>query len=115
MAISISYLNRSYCFHLVNSGNPKLQEMGLSPLFLNTYPLYINLTGNIFFGGNNHYECRLSHDVAKILKVMNSNTYDRFETVYGFLKDNYTLHFSIYNHQIFFSDFMSLSIYKNMA
>ena len=116
MTISSSNLNKlngSYEFNMVNYNDEKFKKLGLEPLYLKVYPRYIDLEGNIFYSNLGHYECNLSNDIIKILKVMNSNLYDRFEHVYGFLNDDYPVRFSIYNNQIFFSDPMSLSVYKN--
>lgn len=106
-------LNGSYEFNMTNYNNEKFKKLGLEPLYLTAYPRYINLEGNIFYNGLTHYECNLANDVEKILKVMNSNLYDRFQHVYGFLNDDYPIRFAIYNNQIFFSNSMSLSVYKN--
>lgn len=111
--INIEKFNEPYRFNIVNMNNEELVKLGLEPLYLIAYPQYINLEGNIFYGGNLHYECDLSNDIESILHVMNSNVYDREKNIYGFLSDNYRICFQIYNHQIFFSDSMSLSVYKN--
>lgn len=118
MTISSSNLNKlngPYEFNMVNYNNEKFKKLGLEPLYLTVYPRYINLEGNIFYiyNGLTHYECNLANDIEKILKVMNSNLYDRFEHVYGFLNDDYPIRFSIYNNQIFFANLMTLSVYKN--
>lgn len=106
-------LNGSYEFNMTNYNNEKFKKLGLEPLYLTAYPRYINLEGNVFYNGLTHYECNLANDIEKILKVMNSNLYDRFQHVYGFLNDDYPIRFSIYNNQIFFSNSMALSVYKN--
>lgn len=110
---NLERLNKPYRFNMVNYKDEEFIEMGLKPLYLTTYPKYINLNGNIFYGGISHYECNLVNDIEQILKVINSNVYDRSEHVYGFLNDDYPIRFSIYNNQIFFSDSWSLSVYKN--
>lgn len=107
-------LKKPYRFNMVNSNDEELVKLGLEPLYLTTYPRYINQNGNIFYiDKKTHYECNLVNDIKKILTVMNSNLYDRFEHVYNFLNDDHPIRFSIYNNQIFFSDEMSLSVYKN--
>ncbi len=112
---NISKLNEPYCFNLVNSNDANLQQAGLEPLYITVYPQYINLEGHILYGGINHYECNLANDIARILRIMNSNTYGRFDDVCGFLNDDYPIRFKIYNHQIFFDDLASLSVYKNCS
>lgn len=108
---NLNKLNKQYRFNMVNFDNKKINKLGLEPLYLTSHPKYINLNGNIFYSGSTHYECNLTNDITQILKIMNSNKYDRFENVYG--NDNYPINFSIYNDQIFFSDIMSLNVYKN--
>ena len=76
------------------------------------YPRYINLHGNIFYGGSSHYQCKLSNDIENMLSMMNSSTYDRFGIVTNELMDNHSLHFSIYKRQIFFDNVQSLEAYK---
>lgn len=110
---NLNKLNGSYEFNMVNYNNEKSKNLGLKPLYLTVYPKYINLEGNIFSSNLTHYECQLDNDIVNILKVMNSNIYGRYEHVFGFLNDNYSINFSIYNNQIFFNDQMSLSVYKN--
>lgn len=111
--LNLERMDKPYRFNMVNSHDGCLTKLGLKPLYLTTYPRYINLKGNIFYDGLSHYECKLSHDIEEILKIMNSHVYDRFEQVYGFLNDDYPIRFSIYNNQIFFSNLQSLSVYKN--
>lgn len=106
-------INRPISFNIVNLNNESLIKLGLKPLYLKAYPRYINLSGNIFYNDPSHYECNLKNDISKILQIMNSNTYDRFEFVRNFLNDDHPIHFNIYNNQIFFGDLWSLSIYKN--
>lgn len=110
---NLEKLNSPYEFNMVNYNDEKFKKLGLKPLYLKAYPRYINLEGNIFYSSLNHYECNLINDITKILSVMNSNLYERFKHVYGYLNDDYPINFSIYNNQIFFSDTMSLSVYKN--
>ena len=50
-------------------------NLNCKPLYLTVYPKYINLQGNIFYGGLTHYECNLHHDIEKILGVMDSKLY----------------------------------------
>ena len=107
-------INRPYRFNMVNLNNEKFTKFGLEPLYLVVHPQYINLENNIFYNnGIAHYECILSNDIERILKIMNSNIYGRFENVFGFLNDDYPIRFQIYNKQIFFSNSMALSVYKN--
>lgn len=110
---NVHKLDKTYTFNMVNSDNEYLKKLGLEPLYLTSIPAYINLNGNIFYSGSCHYECNLANDIVNILKIMNSNKYDRFEHIFGFLNDNYSINFSIYNNQIFFDDMTSLSVYKN--
>lgn len=116
MAITQSSLNkmRPYRFNMVNLDNEEFTKLGLEPLYLTIHPQYINLENNIFYNTSiAHYECQLSNDIERILRIMNSNVYDRFENVFGFLNDDYPVHFQTYNGQIFFSDSMALNVYKN--
>ncbi len=108
-------LDKPYCCNIVNSNDENLKQLGLEPLLFNATPQYINLAGHIFYGEKNypHYECVLANDIERILHIMNSNTYERFQTVYSSLNDDYPLRFSIYNHQLFFHDSKSLYMYKN--
>lgn len=100
-------------FNMVNLDNERLIKLGLKPLYLKAYPRFINKSGNIFYNDPSHYNCNLKFDIKEILNIMNSNTYDRFnELVYYSLNDNYSIHFNIYNSQIFFSDLFSLNVYK---
>ena len=107
----LNKFNNKYRFNMVNINNEKFNKLGLEPLYLTSYPNYINLSGNIFYSGPTHYECNLINDVTLILKIMNSNKYDRFKHVH--LNNNYSIYFSTYNNQIFFNDIMSLNVYKN--
>ena len=111
--IDLEKLNKPYRFHIVHYENETYRTLGLEPLYLTSYPQYINLRWNVFYGGLTHYECNLVHDVIKMLEIMNSNVYDRFGPVCVFLNDDYPIHFCIYNNQIFLNDEMSLSVYKN--
>lgn len=107
-------INKPYRFNMVNLNNEKFTKLGLEPLYLVVYPQYINLENNIFYNnGIAHYECKLSNDIERILKIMNSNVYGRYEDVFGFLNDDYPIRFQIYNKQIVFSNSMALSVYKN--
>lgn len=107
-------INKPYRFNMVNLNNEKFTKLGLEPLYLVVHPKYINLENNIFYNtGMAHYDCDLSNDIERILKIMNSNTYGRFEDVFSPLNDDYPICFQIYNKQIFFSDSMALSVYKN--
>lgn len=107
-------INKPYRFNMVNLNNEEFIKLGLEPLYLTVHPQYINLENNIFYNnGIAHYECQLSNDIERILRIMNSNLYDRFEDVIGFLNDDYPIRFQIYNKQIFFNDQMALSVYKN--
>ncbi len=113
-------LDKLYRFNMVNDENEEFKRLGLKELYFTAYPSYINLKGNVFYtgplnSGPIHYQCILSKDIEKILRVLNSNIYERFEHVYGFLNDDYPIRFSIYNNQIFFSDTMTLSVYKKMS
>lgn len=110
---NLDKLNKPYQFNMVNNNNKKFKELGLEPLYLTLDPKFIDLSGNIFYSSLDHYECKLVNDIKQILKVMNSNTYERFKDVCGFLNDDYPLRFSIYNNQIFFGDMMTLNVYKN--
>ena len=95
-------INKPYRFNMVNLNNEKFIKLGLEPLYLTIYPQYINLENNIFYNnGIAHYECKLSNDIERILKIMNSNVYGRYEDVFGYLNDDYPIHFQIYNKQIF--------------
>lgn len=110
----IDKLNRTYRFNMVNLENEKFKNLGLKPLYLTVQPQYINLQNNIFYNTEiAHYECLLCNDVATVLHVMNSNLYDRYEDIYNCLNDNFTIHFQIYNNQIFFNEERALNIYKN--
>lgn len=46
--INLDSLNKPYRFNMVNHNNEKFKELGLKPLYLTSYPDYINLRGNIF-------------------------------------------------------------------
>jgi len=100
--------------NLVNQDDIDLRNMGLKPVDIRLYPQYINLNGNIYYGGNNHYNCRLSDDIKSLLGIMNSNNYDRFTQVNNFLNDNYEVVYYIYNNEIFFPSTMSLFIYEKL-
>ncbi len=109
-------INKPYRFNMVDLNNEKFTKLGLEPLYLTIRPQYINLENNIFYNnGIAHYECNLSNDIKRILRIINSNIYGRFEDVFGFLNDDYPVRFQIYNKQIFFSDSMALSVYKNYS
>ncbi len=112
---NLDILEKPYRFNMVNSNDNNLKKLGLVPLYYTVYPRYINLEDQIFYleKGLLHYECNLSNDIERILRIMNSNTYERFKPVFGFLNDDYQIHFSICNNQIFFDDEWSLSIYKH--
>lgn len=108
----LNKINKPRRFNMVN--NEEFLKLGLEPLYLTIHPQFINLENNIFYNtSTKHYECNLSNDIERILKIMNSNIYDRFENVCNFLNDNYPIRFQIYNKQIFFEHEMALSIYKN--
>lgn len=110
----LNKINKPYRFNMVNLNSEKFTKLGLKPLYLTVYPQYINLENNIFYNnGLAHAECKLSNDIERILKIMNSNVYGRFEDVFEFLNDDYPIRFQIYNKQIFFNNSMALSCYKN--
>lgn len=100
-------------FKLVNENDEKLKKLGLKPLDIKLYPLYINLNGHIYYGGNSHYNCKLSNDIKYLLSIMNSNQYDRFNNVHGFLNDDYTVNYYIHDGNIYFTSNMSLYAYEN--
>lgn len=112
---NLNKLNGLYRFNMTNYNNEKFKALGLEPSYLILYPRYINLEGNIFGTTSTlHKEFNLTNDIKNILTVMNSNIYGRYDKpANSFLRDNHSFSFSICNHQIFFDDLMSLSIYKN--
>ena len=102
-------------FNLVNDNDEELKILGLEPLNMKLYSLYINLQGNIFYSGSDHYNCKLSNDIKCLLRIMNSNYYDRFERVNNFLNDDYNVGYYIYNNDVYFTSIISLFVYENFS
>lgn len=100
---------------MANIDNQDLLKLGLEPLYLKVRPVYINLSGDIFYSTTDHYNCQLSEDVKKILSIMNSNEYERIRCDSIYNNDIYNCQFIIYKEQIFFDSLLSFQAYKKFS
>lgn len=104
-------LNSRKKVNLVNL-KEDLIKRGLKPLYIDSKPLYINLSNNIFYCPSNHYECNLNRDVETMLTIINSKEYDRFDSNNFLNSACKTIDYIIYNGNIYFPSTGSLYIYK---
>ena len=100
---------------MANMDNPEMLKLGLEPLYEKVWPKYINLSGNCFLYGTDHYECQLPHDVVRMIELMTSNEYERISRDFIFKNDVYTIQPIIYKNQIYFDSPKDLEAYKKFS
>ncbi len=105
-------VDRGYrSFDMVNSNDEKLLKLGLEPLYNIYYPRYINLRGNTFYGGSDHYECDLMRDIVNMLNLMVEPECDRF-TRDSIFQNIMALPFKVYKGKLFFNEWHSVEAYE---